>query len=199
MLKQLVDAIRPGVSRLEAQLTEAEADLRAKRLTLNTLLLESGADGPAAAKAADAVDSAERRVKHLQGALGAAREHQRTLGAQTDQDARRVAWQVAVQLAEKRHAAAQKLLSSMSQFAADYRATLQANDDLVAALPANPDRDANMTDRFNLETSLRKELVRLGVQFAFAWPYGSTSIPPVLPQLEGALEVVRRAVPQDLR
>jgi hypothetical protein len=197
MLRQLVEAILPGASRLEAQLGEAEKDLHTKRLALNTLLIESGADGPAAVKASDAFDSAERRVKHLQAALQAAQGRQRASEVEAEQDAQRAAWQNAVKLAEDRHAAVEKLAASMAEFAADYQATLQANADLVAALPANPDNVANLTDRFALETALRKELVRLGISFAFVWPYGAATLPPLLPQFEGALEVVRRGVPKD--
>jgi hypothetical protein len=199
MLKQLVEAILPGASRLEAQLTEAEKDLQTKRLALNNLLIESGADGPAAAKASDAVDSAERRVKHLQGALAAAQERQRVSEVQTKQDAKRAAWQGAVKAAEERHAAIMTLAKSMAAFAADYNAVLKINEALLAALPENCDAYANMTDRWSLETALRKELVRLGLDFAFSWPYGAVSLPPLLPQFDGALNVIKASVPADLR
>lgn len=199
MLKQLVEAILPGTSRLEAQLTEAEGDLHTKRRALNNLIIESGADDRAVTKLEGDVAAAERRAESLRSALQAAQQKHSVQLADAEREGKRAAWQRAVQLAEQRHAAVQKLMASMSQFAADYRAVLQANEDLCAALPTNPDRDANLTDRLVLETSLRKELVRLGVRFALAWPYGAATIEPLLPRLEGALEVVRRAVPVDLR
>jgi hypothetical protein len=189
-----------NIPKLEERLAGAEADLQTKRASLNALLVDGDTDSPAAIKAEDAFAAAERRVRNLQGALAAAQERQRTSEVENEREAKRAAWQAAVNAAEDRHTAVEKLAASMSQFAADYQAALQANADLVAALPANPDNVANLTDRFALETCLRKELVRLGIHFAFVWPYGAATLPPLLPQFEGALEVVRRAsVPKDLR
>lgn len=199
MLKQLVEAIRPSVSRLESQLTEAEGDLAQKRSALDAMLIDGQIDGPAAARAADAVDAAERRTRNLRSALQAARERQRAAATGSEQESKRLAWQAAVKAAEARHAAVEKLAVSMSQFAADYQTTLQANADLLAALPANPDNVANLSDRFVLETALRKELVRLGLPFAFVWPYGAATLPELMPQFDGALAVIKRSVPEDLR
>src|SRR5215472_2740520 len=117
MLKQLVEAILPGASRLEAQLGAAEAELQTKRAALNTLLLESGADGPAAAKASDAVDAAERRVKHIKSALAAAHTKQAAREADAERDAQNAKWAGAVKLAEDRHSAIVALAKSMAAFA----------------------------------------------------------------------------------
>lgn len=199
MLKQLVETILSGASRLEAQLVAAEAELQTKRAVLNTLLLESGADGPAAAKASDAVDAAERRVKHLQAALQAAHAKHAAQQAEAKQDAKQAAWQAAARLADERHAAIVTLAASAAAFAADYSTVLKINSDLLAALPANPDSIANLTDRFALETALRKQLVKLGLPWAFTWPYGKVNLPDLLPQSEGALSVVREAVSKATR
>ncbi len=197
MLNQLVDAIRPGASRLEAQLTEAETALAQKRSTLNALLIDGQIDGPAAAKAADAVDSAEKRTRNLRSALAAAQEREQAAAVETEREAKRSAWQAAVKAAEARHTAVEKLAGTMERFASDYLAALQANQALADALPANPDSIGNATDRADFETRLRKELARLGLAFVFPWPFGSVSLPPLMPQFQDILELVRRSVPTD--
>ncbi len=189
----------PNTSKLQAQLAEAEAALASKQAALDSLLIAGEIDGPATAKAADAADAAERRVKHLRGALAAAQTKQAAQRGEAEQDAKRAAWQNAVKLAEERHAAIETLAKSMVAFAADYRAVLKINSELLAHLPTNQDSMATLTDRFALETALRKQLVKLGLPFCFSWPYGAATLPELMPQFDGALSVIRRAVPQDLR
>lgn len=198
MLKQLVEAILPGASRLEAQLGEAEADLQTKQLALNTLLIEAGADAPACTKAADAFDAAERRVKHLRGALAAARTKEAAQQVAAEQDAQRAKWAAAINLAEQRHAAIERLTKSMAAFATGYNEVLKMTEVLRAALPANHDAYAALTNG-ELETAMRKQLVKLDVEFAFSWPYGKVSLPDLVPTSEGALSVIRAMVPKDLQ
>jgi chromosome segregation ATPase len=192
-----VNPLAASASRLEAHLAEAETNLSNKRASLDALLSTGEIDTPNVTKASDTVDSADRKVRNLRVALAAAQSKITSQQAETERNEMRAKWQAAVKAAEARHTAVEKLAASMKQFASDYLAALQANQSLVDALPSNPDSIASKTDRAEFETVLRKELARLGLSWCFSWPWGVVSLPELMPQFEGALEVVRRSVPKD--
>lgn len=198
IIRATANATGSKLQKLETRLAAAEAELLNKQAALNALLT-ADEDGRPVMEAEDALAAAERRCRNLRGALATAQAKQATQQAEAEQDAKRAAWQAAVRAAEARHAAIERLAKSMAAFGADYNAVLKTNEALRAALPANGDDIANMTDRATIETVLRKELVRVGLPWCFSWPYGPATLPELMPQFEGALNVIRSSVPKDLQ
>jgi hypothetical protein len=184
-----------NVPKLETRLALAIVDRDTKKAALDALLLDDQ-DGSQLMKAEDALSGAERRVLNLRSALAAAQTKQVTAQTEADEEAKRAERQKAIALAEDRHKAIERLAKTAAVFAAEYNAVLRINSDLLAHLP-NHDSMAALTDRYGLETALRKELVRLDLPWCFSWPYGKVSLPDLLPQFEGALGVIRNLLSKD--
>ncbi|UQY83671.1 hypothetical protein [Ralstonia pseudosolanacearum] len=190
------ERLQAAVTRLDAQLTEAEGELSRRRSEHETLLADAALDdrpldGSAIKKARDDAALAAERITALRAALATAKA--RLTAAQQQETRAQLAkrWDAAIAQAERRSKHLTKLEASMAAFAADYTEALKLTDDLRAALPANPDPIGAMVDRMAFETALRKELHRLGLAWAFQWPYGAVSLPEFMPQFLGAVEVVR--------
>ena len=199
MLNQLVDAIRPSVARLESQLAAAETELVEKRVALNNAIIDSGIDDKAATKLESEVAAVQRRAENLRSALDAARSRHAGEQAEAAKDARRATWQKTVNLAAERHKAIEHLHEAMEVFADAYNEVLRVNSKLFSELPAGHDSIATLTDRFALETLMRKQLVKLDLPWCFIWPYGKADLPDLVPTSEGALNVIRSLVPKDIR
>jgi hypothetical protein len=194
ILNRIADHVQPtNVSKLEARLTVAEAELQTKQAALNALLM-TDEDSPAVTKAEDALTAAERRVLNLKSAIQAARQKVADEQAADSLREKEVAREKALAAATARHDAIVTLAKAAEVFAQAYRHVLKTNGDLLAHIPTNHDTVAAMSDRPTLETKIRMELVRLGVPWAIQWPYGAVSIPPMVGQAEGALSVVRNIV-----
>ncbi|OIT11703.1 hypothetical protein BL241_11560 [Ralstonia solanacearum] len=189
------------MARLEAQLTEAEADLSRHRSEHETLLADAALDeqpldASAIKKARDAAALDSERVSAVRAALATARAR---LSAAQQQESRAelaARWDKAVGVAAERHVIAQRLAKSAEQFAADYAALIEANSKLYAALPGSaPDPEAALMHNTLLETAVRMHLLKSGAGWAFSWPYGTVSLPDFREQNASALQVVRSWAP----
>lgn len=199
LISRIAANVTPSnIPKLESRLTEATADRNIKRAALDAMLA-GDKDGAEVMRAEDALTAVERRVLNLKSALNTAQAKEAAQQVAAERDAQRAKWAGVVKLAEDRHAAIERLAKSMAAFAADYSAVLKNNESLLASLPANHDSYAALTDRMALETALRKELVRRGLSWCFSWPYGAATLPELLPQFDGALNVIRASVPKDLK
>ena len=190
-----VDKLAATVTRLTAQHRDAQNDLDALRIKHESLLVQRAIDDKTLDDALVAisrreVDAAREKADALTAALMTARAQLSARQASAWLEERAAAWQHAVDLAARRVHHMAKLEKSANAFVADYLEALRANEELVAALPSNPDSAAAITDRMTLETALRKELCRLGLPWAFTWPYGTVNLPEFLPQFEGGLHVI---------
>jgi predicted ATPase with chaperone activity len=193
----LIDRVRgSSVPKLETRLSAAILDRDAKQSVLDALLID-GQDGSSVMKAEAELTAASRRVLSLQSAIAAARAQQSAAQVEADEQVRRDHARKTLTLAEDRHRAIEKLTKAMATFVTDYNEVLKINSELLANLPMH-DSMATLVDRYQLETCLRKELVRLGASWALSWPYGSVSIPALLPQFEGAMQVIRNLLSKDL-
>lgn len=187
-----INPLASSTSRLEAQLSEAETNLSNKRAALDALLTAGEIDTPNVSKADDACAAAERKVRNLRLALSAAQSKLATQQAETERSERRARWQGVVTAAERRHESILKLARSAEAFAQDYVRALELNNELYAALPAQmPDPDAALLHKNLIEISVRKELLRRGVSFAFDWPWGVASLPEFTAQFDQALDVIK--------
>ena len=182
------------LDRIVGELQTLDADIAAATRARGIASLEheegvAGADKRKQQAQSD-IDRLAQRRKDLEEALLAAQAREKAARLAAMDADKGKAWKRAVDLASKRNDHIAKLEKSLAQFAADYIEALRINDELVGSLPKNPDSHAAITDRFVLETALRRELTRNGLAWAFTWPYGVSTLPELMPQFEGALHVV---------
>lgn len=103
----------------------------------------------------------------------------------------RASWKRAVALAEDRTRSAERLAEVSAKFASAYMEFLKVTADLTDALPRNLDRDAAILPRPSMDEAIRKELLRLGVDWAYSWPWGRVSLPEFLPRFRDAEGLVK--------
>jgi hypothetical protein len=148
------------------------------------LQAEGDGDAPDTVKLEREMDAASKEFRAKEAALTAAKGRHGAAVVQASRDGLSERWAKAEALANARSACAARLAKSMEAFAADYIAFLEVTSDLTAALPGSVDHDAAVLTEPLLETAVRKELQRLGLAWAFSWPWGIVSIPPFTPQFE---------------
>lgn len=189
------DKLAATIARLTAQHNDAQNEVDALRIKHESLLVQRAMedqtldDALVALSKRDA-EAARDKADALTAALATAWAQMRAREAAAHLADQAAAWQHAVDLAASRVQHMAKLEKSLATFAADYLEALRLNEELVAALPKNPDSQAAVTDRVTLETAMRKELCRRGLSFAFTWPYGVVNLPEFMPQFEGGLHVI---------
>jgi hypothetical protein len=191
-----INPLAASLSRLESQISEADADFQRKASALEALLVDAAVEGKPMdsqeiRKSEESADQAQHRVSNLRRALATARARQSAAQADQERAEKAAHWQKTIKAAETRHVAIQRLEKSMATFAADYTAVLESNDTLKNMLPPSHDAFAILSDRPSLETALRKELVRLGLRWSLGWPWPAADLPSLTPQFDGALSVIR--------
>lgn len=101
-------------------------------------------------------------------------------------------WRKAEALAEARSAAASRLVKSMESFAKDYLEFLKATGDLNGAIPEKPDMEAARLLKDPVENSVRQQLLKLGVEWASNWPWGTVSLPDFLPPYQETPKLIQQ-------
>jgi hypothetical protein len=195
------ERLTAAVAKIAGQLEAVQADADSARIAHESALVDHAIDqqsfdDKALAKLKASDDAARDRIASLSGALATARARLSAAQASNARELHRDSWNKAVSTSDMRLEAVRRLDASTKAFAADYRAAMVMNGELYQALPANPDPDAALTHATIIETLVRKELLRLGVPWAFSWPYGASSIEPMLPQFEASAELVRGWAPK---
>lgn len=196
-----IEKLTKAVTRLSEQIETAQADADHTKLLHETALVDhalnvDSIDEKALAKLRAASDAARDRLASLQGALVTVHARLSAAEASATRDEHVARWGAAVAISGLRLDAMRRAASSLAAFAADYRAAVAINGELVGALPANPDPDGAMTRADLFEAALRRELVRQGCAWAAKLVQPACDLPPMLPQFEGAHELVKRWAPE---
>jgi hypothetical protein len=84
-----------------------------------------------------------------------------------------------------------KMHVSLAAFAADYRAVLESNEQRFNSLVTVPDPDAAMLYTALIETATRQEMVKLGLPWAFSWPWGEKELPDFAAKFEAVPALVK--------
>ena len=143
-------------------------------------------------KAEKALTLAKRDADKAAAALRAVDARQAKTAAGSERAALAEQWRKSETLTEARVAAANRLARSMKEFASDYNTLLRLTGDITAVLPKAPDMDAAWLRASQVETSVRKELLRLDVDWAYSWPWGKVSLTDFVEPFKGAVSVVKR-------
>jgi len=152
---------------------------------------EGNGDAALVAKLEKALDAAQRDFFGKDAALKAAQSRLSAAQSAAKKNEHEAEWAKVISASEARKAAANELAKSMEAFAGDYIALQEATSALLASLPERPrDIDAALLFPSHIESAVRRELYRLGVNWAFSWPYGKGSLPEFLNQFLGASKVV---------
>ncbi len=190
---------RPTPEELRSRLASAHVDalihLTAAQSTWSNAVADEveGFGGSAACVAAEkALHEAKRAEDKARTALEAYDARIRSSAQQVETDILLAQWDKAVKLADARAAAAAKVARSAAEFAADYTNLLRLTGDLTGALPDTPDPDAAWLRASQVETSVRKELIRLDVDWAMQWAWGKPALGEFLEPFRGAVTVVQR-------
>jgi len=161
----------------DAILAEAEGG-RVETATMNRLERE--------------LDRAVVEATRKRAAYGAATARAAKLATETKVNENRVLWDKALSLAEARTEAAERLAELSEAYAGAYFALVAANHALVEILPRDVDRDAGLLRDPDVEIVVRKDLFRLGIDWAFSWPWGRVSIPELMAPLKDAERCVKQ-------
>lgn len=192
------DSAQASVDRLTAELREAHEHAETVNTEWAEALLQE--DVAASDRLEKAWQTAQRDLQRKANALKAAKIHLSNAQAEAQVKAITDTWGSVEAASAARAKAVNNLARSAEVFAADWAALVAATAGLSDALPASAknDPDATLLWPVHIETAVRRELLRLGVDWAFNTPWGKVSIPEFLPQFQGAAEVVDRLKSQAL-
>jgi hypothetical protein len=138
------------------------------------------------------LNAASQAFKAKDAALTAAKARQVATTTSAARAELETKWTQAGVLAAERCAAAAKFKRSLEAAARDYQTFIQLGSDLTAALPESPDLDAAMLRSTDVEIAIKKEMLRVGFDFVFSWPYGKVSLPNFLEPFEATAQLVRQ-------
>ena len=201
-LDQLKAAAAPKpathVEELTAAVAEAERAEQSGLAAYREALAESARAGAVAsalapvAKARKVHAEAAEHLAALRDALEAARSAERGAARIAQRAAKAKAWDQAIARAQDRLQAAENLQHAATAYAAALAALKQATAAVVHALPdPSGDLAAARVRWPDVEKSARLDLLRNGVHWADAFPWGVSSMPAFLPQFAESVEVVR--------
>jgi hypothetical protein len=155
------------------------------------LQAEGDGDTPDTVKLEREMDAASQAFRAKDAALTAAKARHGAAVVQASRDSMSEQWGKAEALAGARSASAVRLAQSIRDFAACHEDFLKVNAALTGALPEAPDPDAAFLRGAQVENAIRAEMQRLGVDWAFHWPWGTVSIPSFTPQFEATPDLIR--------
>jgi len=188
------DKAAETVVKLTADNHAAQARLEAARAAYGNALVdevEGQATAASVAKLKAEVSAAQDQASANAAALLMAQARQRNAQAATQRSQHAQQWDKSVALADKRQHALDALGRTAEQFAAAWREVLRLNADLYEALPAKPDMDAALLNVIQIETAIRRELLRTGIDWAISYPWGKETLPPFGESYKDAAAVVR--------
>jgi len=200
-LAELITTMAAGrpssVVRIESELCTLSATLETAHTTYAAACLDAAEGAPGAAErllqAESERDRVNKRIAQARAALSVAQARAQVAAEAEATAARAAAWETAVAVAEKQYAhITGKLIPAIAALAGHYRTALELREQLQAALPSTPDADAPLLRRDSLETAMRQEMARAGLEFCFSWPWGRTSLPELEKTSSGALGLIRR-------
>jgi hypothetical protein len=189
------DKLGDAITRLQHERDEARRTLdAASEAWGNSLADEETGDSDTATtvQLEKQLNAATQAFKAKDAALTAAKARHGAAVVQASRDGLSEQWAKAEALANARSACAARLAKSIEDFASCHEDFLKVNADLTGALPEAPDLDAAFLRDVQVETAIRMELQRLGVDWAYNWPYGIVSIPPFTPPFEATAALVSR-------
>ena len=183
-------------ARLAADLTASQSRADAAHIAWAEATADEQAAGGTDTSRSDALDEdlsrALREVNKLEKALEAVQARKETSAAAAARAELETKWTQAGVLAAERCAAAVKFKRSLEAASRDYQAFIQLGSDLTAVLPEAPDLDAAMLRSTDVEIAVKKEMLRVGFDFVFSWPYGKVSLPNFLEPFEATAQLVRQ-------
>lgn len=138
-----------------------------------------------------ALESARIKVDASEVALRTAQERRLSTLAREALANNAQQWDRAIALADDRQKALESLSAVAVTFAKTWQEVVKLNNDLYGALPNAPDMYAAVLNVDQLEIAVRKELLRLGVGWAFSYPWGRETLPPMMDELEAVPSVFR--------
>jgi hypothetical protein len=183
----------PVLDKLALDNDTAQAKLEGARVAYGNALVdeaEGHATAPQVARLKADVAEAQDRASASAAALLMAQARHRASQVAAQRSAEAAQWDQAVAVANTRQNALDALGRTAEQFAGAWREVLRLNADLYQALPAKPDMDAAFMNIPQIETALRRELLRLGVDWATSYPWGKQTLPPFSAAYEDAATVV---------
>jgi SAM-dependent methyltransferase len=200
-ITEIIDTVKaltagPG-ARIAAAQVQAEADRAraeaAAEAYANALadLAEGTGDDAKVAKLKRERDAAKDTALDSSETLLALQARQRAATVASKRNADAQQWDKAVALVDARQAAFEHLGKQAKAFAESWREVLRLNGELYGVLPAKPDMDAAVLNVPQIETAVRRELLRLGVDWATSYPWGRETLPPMMDAFNGAPSVVR--------
>jgi hypothetical protein len=140
----------------------------------------------------ESLSRALREVNKITKSLEAVQARQEATAATAARNALEDAWSRAEVLAAERAEVAARLAKAVAAFSATYLDFMKVNADLTGALPEAPDLDAAFLRDVQVETGIRMELQRLGVDWAFNWPYGKISLPDFLEPFKATPDLIHQ-------
>ena len=188
------DKAAETVAKLAADNDTAQARLEAARAAYGNALVdeaEGHATAASVAKLKNEVTAAQDQAGASAAALLMAQARQRASQVATQRSEHAQQWDKAVGLADARQHALDALGRTAEQFAGAWREVLRLNADLYEALPAKPDMDAAVLNVSQIETAIRRELLRTGVDWAISYPWGKETLPPFSDAYKDAAAVVQ--------
>lgn len=175
--------------RVEGNIAKVEADTaRSAYEEALCNLAEGTGDTSAVSKLKRAFDTAQDRANSLAVACEAAQRRLIATKAAEAAAALRKQWDKAIEIADNRQNALAELAAAAKIFAEYYHKTIKLNAELFSALPNKPDLDAAFMRVEQIEILVRKELQRLGVAWAFDYPWKA---PEMLDEVAGVAGLIR--------
>lgn len=199
----LVDLLKPANtpektaalrSRLASESLEANNQLEDARNAWAECLADEaeGTGGSAATeKAEQALQLAKQVADKAAAAVRAVEARQHATEVNSERAALAARWAKAERLAEARTKKAAGLKKTAETFAADWLSLMDLTQELNDALPLKPDPDAGLLWGSHIESAVRMELLRLGVDWAFPWPFGKVSLPEFMAPFEDTQKVIQ--------
>jgi len=141
-----------------------------------------------------ALENAKKAFDRAQSTVEALAARDRADAAKSSTNARIERLAKIEQLAASRTKKAAALGRVAKEFSDSYLALVastQELNDAIREVDSQPDIDGLKLWSTHVETAVRAELFRLGIDWAFSWPYGRVSLPEFMPQFAEAEQVLR--------
>ncbi len=184
------------IARLKGDLTASQSRADAAHIAWAEATADEQAAGGTDTSKSDRLDEdlsrALREVSKIEKSLAAVQARQVATTTSAARAVLETKWTQAGVLAAERCAAAAKFKRSLEAAARDYQAFIQLGSDLTAALPESPDLDAAMLRSTDVEIAVKKEMLRVGFDFVFSWPYGKVSLPNFLEPFAATEQLVKQ-------
>jgi len=200
----LMDLLKPADPantrhRVAVSLAEAIDTLESARSLWSNLSADDEVAGRspsvATVKAAEALTTAKQEVDRLTGVLQTLDNRANALRDKLQRDVAEAQWTKVERLAAARSKKAITLSQAAATFAEAYEGMCRATRELhdgVRAVVKEPDMDALLLRELSVEGPVRQELLRLGVRWAFSWPWGAQELPEFLPPFLASEDLVKR-------